>query len=462
MASCSNNIDFSRPPPGFNAQRSFNEESNFNRAPISSSGMERPGSANSSSNMSFSSSHSTPSPNSRYGAGHNRPPMNYPPPPPPPVPQEPLVYPPPPPAPNYPAQSPQPGPYPTFNPPVRTQFIGIPMYVDHNYGTPMTFVPNQGGYNNVLNRKRHMSQDKDESPMSKKGNNKKKKKSISQNAPARKSWTKEEAERAFQIEKEYNKGGNNQSLVITFPDKELNKEIVTGFHPKIQNVHFHKNFGPRFCFVTLSDPECMNKVIQELNETKFGEGYLIAEPKFQKEENPIKGPEDIDPLILFVGNLSQDVAVDDVYKRFPKYKRVDIGYGKKMKNTRYAFVSFYNVNDAIEAFKANHGSLMHNKSLIVRFRRLTGTVGLPGDPKPPRKRDGEIEKRDNEAEDIQFSQNLDNETHKRDTSGDDCYNVEDYSYDDDDKSHVPKILIKEEEVDVKIKKEPIDGYDYCY
>lgn len=79
-------------------------------------------------------------------------------------------------------------------------------------------------------------------------------------------------------------------------------------------------------------------------------------------------------------------------KAFPKCRRIDIGYAKKMKYTRYAFVNFKNVNDSIAAFKQTHSTEMYSKSLIVRFRRLHGTVGMPGESKPqnpPKPRDDE-------------------------------------------------------------------------
>lgn len=69
-------------------------------------------------------------------------------------------------------------------------------------------------------------------------------------------------------------------------------------------------------------------------------------------------------------------------KTYPKCKRIDIGYAKKMKYTRYAFVTFKSVQDSIEAFKKTHSTQMYSKSLIVRFRRLHGTVGMPGESKP--------------------------------------------------------------------------------
>lgn len=78
-------------------------------------------------------------------------------------------------------------------------------------------------------------------------------------------------------------------------------------------------------------------------------------------------------MSILTGNLK--VTVDDVVKAFPKHKRIDIGFAKKMKYTRYAFVGFRSVDDAIEAFQTTHSTEMYSKSLIVRFRRLHGTVG---------------------------------------------------------------------------------------
>lgn len=54
---------------------------------------------------------------------------------------------------------------------------------------------------------------------------------------------------------------------------------------------------------------CMDEVIADLQKIKFGNGYLTAEKKVNKEEDSVKGPEDIDPLTLYVGNLAQEVSL---------------------------------------------------------------------------------------------------------------------------------------------------------
>ncbi|KAJ8929495.1 hypothetical protein NQ314_017810 [Rhamnusium bicolor] len=190
----------------------------------------------------------------------------------------------------------------------------------------------------------------------------------------RKDWSVDDAKRALQVEKEYNKRHKSQSLIIKFPDIELNREIVGKFHKSIESVHFQQPSTPRFCFVTLNDLADPEVVIKALNKTRFGQGFLTAEFKKDREDEINIGPEDIDPLTLYVGNLAQEVTKEDMVNTYPRQKRIDIGYAKKMKYTRYAFVSFKNVDDSIKAFQKTHSTQI--------FRRLNGTVGMPGEPKP--------------------------------------------------------------------------------
>ncbi|XP_060525874.1 uncharacterized protein LOC132701737 [Cylas formicarius] len=302
----------------------------------------------------------------------------------------PVQYPPPPPPPPPPPALPTctSGVEHSTNVPPPTQYAMAQMV----YGTysvpqvPVDFRAYQNDYmfgnmyqpvTNGYNRNRRVSTDGD--PSQKKP---KRKKPLSQNIPVRKEWAVEDARRALEVEKEFNKRQKSQSLIIKFPDIEVNREIVRKFNPKIDTVHFQQPSTPRFCFVSLSEGANADDVIKELNQTPFGSGYLIAEHKKDREDEINIGPEDIDPLTLYVGNLAQEITIEDMYKAYPKRKRVDIGYAKKMKFTRYAFVLFHNVEDAIEAFQNTFASEMHSKSIIVRFRRLHGTVGLPGEPKP--------------------------------------------------------------------------------
>lgn len=79
---------------------------------------------------------------------------------------------------------------------------------------------------------------------------------------------------------------------------------------------------------------------------------------------------------MYVGNLANNVTVEDIIRIFPKGRRKDVGFARKMKNTRYAFVCFHTVADAIEALKKTHNTDLHCKSLIVRFRRLNNSFGV--------------------------------------------------------------------------------------
>lgn len=90
-------------------------------------------------------------------------------------------------------------------------------------------------------------------------------------------------------------------------------------------------------------------------------------------------PRDIDPYILYVGNLPLNVTKAGVKRHFKVCVRVDIGHPQQMKNTRYAFVRFANVDDAIQAYKSAFNTLYESRSMIVRFRRINGNVAVPGE-----------------------------------------------------------------------------------
>lgn len=64
-------------------------------------------------------------------------------------------------------------------------------------------------------------------------------------------YTLEDAEKAVELEKRYQEEANKQSIKITFPDSEINRDIAMGLHTDIKNVHFTKSYEPRFCFIRL-------------------------------------------------------------------------------------------------------------------------------------------------------------------------------------------------------------------
>ncbi|CAG9832057.1 unnamed protein product, partial [Diabrotica balteata] len=237
---------------------------------------------------------------------------------------------------------------------------------------------------------------------------KKKKKPLSQVVPQKRDWSLAEARKALEVEKECNKNSKRQGLIIKFPDIELNRDIVSNFHSSIDSVHFQQPSTPRYCFITLRESADPETVIRQLNQIPFGLGYLTAEFKKDREDEQNLQPSDIDPLTLYVGNLAQEITKEDIIKTYPKQKRIDIGYAKKMKYTRYAFVSFYNVDDAVEAFQNTHSAQLYSKSLIVRFRRLHGTVGMPGEPKQNTPRPDSASTTTSTLESVTDSQDHDN------------------------------------------------------
>ncbi|KAM0731912.1 Protein painting of fourth [Formica fusca] len=206
-------------------------------------------------------------------------------------------------------------------------------------------------------------------------------KPMSQSYPSR-PWNREDAERALKTENEYNKKNkiNAQSLIIKFPDPDLNKDIVRLFHPGIQNIHFQSPSGPRYCFIQMAENVNIDEAIKDLEKIQFGVGNLKVERKsLRDEDNPM--PEEIDPYTLYIGNLPESVNVNEVKSKFPT-ARVDVGYAQKMRNTRYAFIRYNSVDEAIAAYKQAHDLMWDTRSIIVRFRRQRGNACLPGEPKP--------------------------------------------------------------------------------
>ncbi|KAK0085157.1 hypothetical protein PV325_005696 [Microctonus aethiopoides] len=207
----------------------------------------------------------------------------------------------------------------------------------------------------------------------------KQRKPMSQNYPSR-PWNRDDAQSALKVENEYNKTVRAQSLIIKFPDPDLNKDIVREFHQGIQNIHFQSPSGPRYCFIQMSEDVNIDEAIKELEKIPFGVGHLKVERKSLRDEDyPM--PEEIDPYTLYVGNLPESVNVNEVKSKFPTATRVDVGYAQKMRNTRYAFIRYTSVEESIAAYKKAHDLMWDTRSIIVRFRRQRGNTCLPGEPK---------------------------------------------------------------------------------
>lgn len=132
-------------------------------------------------------------------------------------------------------------------------------------------------------------------------------------------------------------------------------------------------------FFVLKEDSNIDEVVATLEKIPFGQGFLSVELKKQREDNLEVSPKDIDPYTLYVGNLPLNVTKAGIKSHFKDCTRLDIGHPQQMKNTRYAFVRFSNVDDAIRAYKSTFNTLYDSRSMIVRFRRMNGNVAVPGE-----------------------------------------------------------------------------------
>lgn len=142
---------------------------------------------------------------------------------------------------------------------------------------------------------------------------------------------------------------------------------------------FNRFYSSRYCFVQLKADADIDLVQSELQKVEFGTGHLIVEKKHHQEEKSEVTADEIDPYTLYIGNLPTTVSVATVKEKFPTAQRIDIGFAQRMKFTRYAFVRYCNVEEAMDAFRNTVNLAIEARSLVVRFRRKKGNVGL-GEP----------------------------------------------------------------------------------
>ncbi|XP_050092802.1 uncharacterized protein LOC126575859 [Anopheles aquasalis] len=210
-----------------------------------------------------------------------------------------------------------------------------------------------------------------------------------------KNWRFEDARKAILVEMDaYKQIRKPLSLLLRFPDPELSKEIVQGFSAFIENVAFHRPATPRYCVVYLKPEADVDSVIRQISNIPFGAGTISVERKMRNSDlKPVVQPEDIDPYTLFIGNLPSIITVHSMKQMFPVAKRIDIGHAQRIKHTRYAFIRFTNVEEAIYAFQANHNKIIEGKNIIIRFRRHNAPIALPEDtttPKTPKRQKGQL------------------------------------------------------------------------
>ena len=166
-----------------------------------------------------------------------------------------------------------------------------------------------------------------------------------------------------------------EKILIKFPDPLLNNDIVMGYSNSIEAVKFSKVYEPRVCEIILKVGEDPNYVIQELKKIPFGEDYLDAERIVSYVENKqTMKPEEIDPYTLFLGNLPTKLSIKDIQSIFPNAKSYDMGYVAKTKFTKYVFICYPNVEEALIAYKKNYNLILSNRKILLRFRRCRNGI----------------------------------------------------------------------------------------
>lgn len=75
--------------------------------------------------------------------------------------------------------------------------------------------------------------------------------------------------------------------------------------------------------------------------------------------------------------------MNKVKSHFPNAIRIDIGFAQRMKYTRYAFIRYDSVAESIAAYKSAYKMDLGSRSLVIRFRRKRGNIGLYNGPTTP-------------------------------------------------------------------------------
>lgn len=199
-----------------------------------------------------------------------------------------------------------------------------------------------------------------------------KRKAMSTRYRISKTWSETDAALAIKAEEDnVRKLQKDIILIIRFPDPEINREIVKCYSPDIESVHFQLSFAPRYCLVHLKPGTDVDKTMETLSKIPFGNGFLSVEIKQIPHKTHSTKLADVDPYTLYVGNLPTTIQCKTLKEHFPGAARIDIGFAQRMKYTRYAFIRYKTVHQAIEAYKRMLDYEIDGRTLTIRFRRLT-------------------------------------------------------------------------------------------
>ncbi|XP_015040544.2 protein painting of fourth isoform X1 [Drosophila pseudoobscura] len=162
-------------------------------------------------------------------------------------------------------------------------------------------------------------------------------------------------------------------LFIRFPDPEISTAMVAGLSPAIRDVGVPSQLEPRYCMVHLKIAADVESTISEINQVRFGNGFLVAERKEYSAEEEAKL---IDPCSLYVSNIPFHMTTSAIKGFFVRSMRVDVGVLRTEKRARYAFVRYATTELAREAFRElSRSPCLSNRTLTVRFRRIKKRPG---------------------------------------------------------------------------------------
>lgn len=110
--------------------------------------------------------------------------------------------------------------------------------------------------------------------------------------------------------------------------------------------------------------------MDQISKINFGIGKIQVFRRINRRaELPRFKPNQINPTMLYIGNIPLKMSVKTVKELLNNPNRVDIGFTKRVKYCKYALARYSNVDAAIEAFKLLFNKPVNGRTLIVRFMR---------------------------------------------------------------------------------------------
>ncbi|ALC45516.1 Pof, partial [Drosophila busckii] len=161
------------------------------------------------------------------------------------------------------------------------------------------------------------------------------------------------------------------TLLIRFPDPEINASTVLDVSQNIREVVFPVSTAPRQCMVHLKPGVNIEHTIADINRVRFGNGNLHAELKNYTDDELADA---LDPCNLYISNIPFNMKTAEL-KTFLNAMRVDIGVMKRQKRARYAYARYSNAELALEAFRTLSTNTLQNRKLTVRYRRFRSRRG---------------------------------------------------------------------------------------